>query len=69
MRNGTQEDTTLLRAAEVAAYLRLNIQTVRRLLRSGDIPGVRLGRLWHVRQVDLDAALQRKTGEPSDSSK
>ncbi len=47
----------LLTVEEAAAHLRVNPQTVYRLLRAGKLPGVRVGRQWRVRRADLDAYL------------
>lgn len=44
---------TYLTAAEVARALRLQLGTVRRLLRGGRIPGRRVGRSWRTRAGDL----------------
>lgn len=44
---------------EVAAYLRLSIRQVRRLIANGDIPVTRLGRPVRVHKRDLEAFLSR----------
>jgi excisionase family DNA binding protein len=38
----------LLDVDEIAARLRLTTEHTRRLLRSGDLPGVKIGRGWRV---------------------
>jgi excisionase family DNA binding protein len=50
-------DHELLTPEEAARYLRVNPQTVYRLLRGGRCPGVKIGRQWRIRKADLDAHL------------
>lgn len=51
-------DHELLTPEEAARYLRVNPQTVYRLLRGGRCPGVKIGRQWRIRKADLDAHLR-----------
>src|SRR5437667_4301685 len=44
--------------AEAARFLRLHPKTVKRMARSGQITGCRLGRRWYFRPSDLDALLR-----------
>lgn len=55
----------LLDVHEVAARLGLSALTVRTKLREGSLPGVHYGRLWRVREADLDEYVRRiaKAGE------
>ncbi len=53
-------DHELLTPEEAARYLRVNPQTVYRLLRGGRCPGVKIGRQWRIRKADLDAHLCSK---------
>ena len=48
------EAHAVLTPEEAAAYLRVNPQTVYRLLRAGKCPGVKIGRQWRIRRRDLD---------------
>ena len=43
--------------ARVAAYLGVTERTVYNKVRAGDLPAVRIGRLWRVRPADLEAWL------------
>ena len=45
---------------EVLGYLRVTSRTIYRLIRTGDLPAVRIGRQWRFRQSDLDAWLNRQ---------
>jgi excisionase family DNA binding protein len=49
----------LLTTEEVVAYLRVNARTVYRLIQTGDLPAVRVGRQWRVRGSDLHEWLER----------
>jgi excisionase family DNA binding protein len=50
----TVTERAVLTPEEVAEYLRVNPQTVYRLLRAGKCPGVKIGRQWRIRRADLD---------------
>ena len=55
-----QLDTThtrFLTVGEVAAILRVSNMTVYRLINGGDLPAVRIGRSFRLRQEDLDSYL------------
>lgn len=54
----------LLTAAEVADQLRVSTMTIYRLIRSGELPAVRVGRNYRVRQSDLDVYLEQQIVEP-----
>jgi len=45
---------------EVLGYLRVTSRTIYRLIKTGDLPAVRIGRQWRFRQSDLDAWLDRQ---------
>src|SRR5258707_12232754 len=49
---------------EAAQFLRLHPKTVKRMARSGQIPGCRLGRRWYFRPSDLDALLRTSVDFP-----
>lgn len=59
-------NTDLLTAAEVADQLRVSTMTVYRLIRSGELAAVRVGRNYRVRRGDLDAYLDAQVVDPSD---
>ncbi|MGH3440630.1 MAG: helix-turn-helix domain-containing protein [Nitriliruptorales bacterium] len=54
----------LLTVAEVAELLRVSTMTVYRLIRTGDLPAVRVGRNYRVRRPDLEAYLEQQIVEP-----
>lgn len=58
--------TELLTAAEVASRLRVSTMTVYRLIRSGELPAVRVGRNYRVRAADLGDYLEQQRVEPAD---
>lgn len=50
---------------EVAEMLGVTYQLIYRLVRSGELPAVRLGKLYRVSRSDLDAYLERSKGTAS----
>lgn len=44
---------TLLTIKQVAAHLQFCPRTVQRHIKTGDLPGFRVGRQWRVRELDL----------------
>jgi excisionase family DNA binding protein len=51
-------DDVFLTTAEVLEYLQVNLRTVYRLLKAGQLPAVRVGRQWRFRKADVDAWLE-----------
>lgn len=51
----------LLTVAEVADILRVSNMTIYRLIRSGTLPALRIGKNYRVRRSDLDAYLQSES--------
>ncbi|HHY99094.1 MAG TPA: helix-turn-helix domain-containing protein [Firmicutes bacterium] len=49
----------LLTTQEVANILKVTVRTVYSLLESGELQGVKIGRVWRVREEDLQAFLSR----------
>jgi excisionase family DNA binding protein len=45
---------------EVASLLRVSSMTVYRLIKAGDLPAVRIGRSFRVRDVDVDTYLESR---------
>jgi excisionase family DNA binding protein len=54
--------------ARVAAYLGVTERTVYNKVRSGELPAVRIGRLWRVRAADLEAWLAAGTARRAGAS-
>lgn len=57
---------TLLTAAEVAEQLRVSKMTVYRLVRRGELPAVRVGRNYRIRERELRAYLDAQVVDPAD---
>jgi excisionase family DNA binding protein len=55
----------LLTVAEVAAQLRVSTMTIYRLIRSGELPAVRVGRNYRVRADELEAYLEGQVVDPA----
>ena len=49
-----------LTVAEVADLLRVSSMTVYRLIKEGDLPAVRVGKSYRLREDDLDAYLAKQ---------
>jgi excisionase family DNA binding protein len=43
----------LLDSREAAAFLGINTKTLQRLSRSGELRGIKIGKLWRFRKEDL----------------
>jgi excisionase family DNA binding protein len=52
--------STFLTTEEVLDCLRVTPRTIYRLIRSGELPAVRVGRQWRFRRNDLDEWLSRQ---------
>ena len=52
-------DSTFLTVAEVAARMRVSKMTVYRLVHSGELPAVRVGRSFRVPEKDVDDYIRR----------
>lgn len=57
--SSNKAQTVLLSAEAVADLLSVSIRTVRRMIATGDIPVVRIGRAVRVRRVDIEALIGR----------
>jgi excisionase family DNA binding protein len=49
----------LLDSVEAAAILGIHPKTLQRMARSGQISGIRIGRLWRFRRSDIDEWIER----------
>jgi excisionase family DNA binding protein len=50
----------ILTTEEVLGYLRVTPRTIYRLIRTGELPAMRIGRQWRFRRSDLDEWLDRQ---------
>lgn len=51
--------TAFLTTEEVLSCLKVNPRTIYRLIKSGELPAVRIGRQWRFRRSDLDTWIDR----------
>lgn len=58
--NDINAASSLLTTDEVLAFLKVKSCTVYRLIKTGDLPAIRVGRRWRVRRGDLEAWLDGK---------
>jgi excisionase family DNA binding protein len=54
----------LLSGEEAAAKRKLAPKTLRDWLRTGTLPGVKVGKRWLIRERDLEAAIQARVRHP-----
>lgn len=52
--NDSNSTSAFLTTGDVLAYLRVTPRTIYRLIRSGELPAVRVGRQWRFRRSDID---------------
>ena len=57
--SGDSSSSKFLTVAEVAAMMRVSKMTVYRLVHSGDLPAVRVGRSFRVLEKDVDEYLRK----------
>ena len=57
--SGDLNDAQFLTVAEVAAMMRVSKMTVYRLVHSGEMPAVRVGRSFRVRESDANEYLRK----------
>jgi excisionase family DNA binding protein len=60
-----RDDTEYMSLEEVADFLGVTYQLIYRLVRYGELPAVRLGKLYRVSRKELDAYLERSKGASS----
>jgi len=58
---GRQAGDRLLTVAEVAATMRVSNMTVYRLIKSGDLPALRVGKNYRIRESDVDVYLSDRS--------
>jgi len=51
--------TDLLTPDEAAKILKVNVRTVTNLIRAGELRGVKIGRVWRIREEDLQAFIDQ----------
>ena len=52
---------------EVATWAKVTVSTVRAMIHRGELPAIKLGRLWRVRREDLDAFMARQRHHTEDA--
>ncbi|MGH2636100.1 MAG: helix-turn-helix domain-containing protein [Actinomycetota bacterium] len=60
---GRQAGDRLLTVAEVAATMRVSNMTVYRLIKSGELPAIRVGKNYRIRESDMDRYLEQRQVE------
>ena len=57
--SGDKSDPQFLTVAEVATMMRVSKMTVYRLVHSGELPAIRVGRSFRVTETDVDDYLRK----------
>jgi excisionase family DNA binding protein len=52
--------SAFLTTEEVLGCLKVNPRTIYRLIRTGELPAIRIGRQWRFRRADLHAWIDRQ---------
>lgn len=60
---GRQSGDRLLTVAEVAATMRISNMTVYRLIKNGDLPAIRVGKNYRIRESDMNRYLDDRQVE------
>jgi excisionase family DNA binding protein len=58
---GRQAGDRLLTVVEVAATMRVSNMTVYRLIKNGDLPALRVGKNYRIRESDVDVYLSDRS--------
>jgi len=61
--SGRQSGDRLLTVAEVAATMRVSNMTVYRLIKGGELPAIRVGKNYRIRESDMDRYLEQRQVE------
>lgn len=55
---------SMLTIKEVAQYLHVVPLTIYRMIDRGDLPAAKVGKVWRIRQQDVEAYLDRSASQP-----
>jgi excisionase family DNA binding protein len=62
-----QKQSKMATAEEVASELRLHVVTVRKLMKTGKLPGTKFGTAWRMPRRMLDALTERGTTDSAEA--
>jgi excisionase family DNA binding protein len=51
----------MLTLGEVAKRLKVSVKTIRRWLQDGRLTGFKMGKLWRVKETELESFVERQT--------
>ena len=58
--NSKASKSAYLTTGEVLGCLKVNPRTIYRLIKTGELPAIRIGRQWRFRRADLDEWIDRQ---------
>jgi len=58
--NSKASKSAFLTTEEVLGCLKVNPRTIYRLIKTGELPAIRIGRQWRFRRADLDEWIDRQ---------
>ena len=58
--NNKASKSAFLTTEEVLVCLKVNPRTIYRLIKTGELPAIRIGRQWRFRRADLDDWIDRQ---------
>lgn len=58
--NSKASKSAFLTTEEVLSCLKVNPRTIYRLIKTGELPAIRIGRQWRFRRADLDEWIDRQ---------
>jgi len=58
--NSKASKSAFLTTEEVLDWLKVNPRTIYRLIKTGELPAIRIGRQWRFRRADLDEWIDRQ---------
>ncbi|MSP39230.1 MAG: DNA-binding protein [Deltaproteobacteria bacterium] len=64
----SSEQIRLLTLAEAARLLHVSTRTLQRMIRSTDLPALKVGGQWRLRESQLTEWIQRREGQTARSS-
>ena len=62
-------DDQLLSVKELAAYLQVDVSSIYLWSQRGQIPAMKVGKMWRYRRSEIDAWLESRRSQPTEREK